>query len=170
MTRALHYERCTGVEHHNSGAVPDRISRRVFGSRRHMEPERREKPGRGDHRVRRVHRVLHLHHRDTDIVWVRVQPSEKNASGEYTNTTHYIIITAVVAYCAHVRRFLRRTRENVRRKSIKHNTRDIIELKSNNNCGGVGNSHYDHHFVFDPVTTRTHRLQNQRCNCYSHIC
>lgn len=71
-----------GVEHHHSGAVPDRIPRRVFGCRRNVEPERGEKPGRGDRRLRRVHRVLHLHHRDTDIVRVRVQSPEEDVSGE----------------------------------------------------------------------------------------
>lgn len=47
-----------------------------------MEPERGEKPGRGNHSVRRVHRVLHLHHRHSDFVRVRIQSPEENAGGK----------------------------------------------------------------------------------------
>lgn len=76
----------TGGEHHHFGAVPDWISRRIFGSRRHVEPERGEEPGRGNRCFRRVRRVFHLHHRDTDIVRVRVQSPEEDVSGECTLT------------------------------------------------------------------------------------
>jgi len=47
-----------------------------------MEPERREKSGRGNHRIRRIHRILHLHHCDFDIVRVWVQSPEENVGGK----------------------------------------------------------------------------------------
>jgi len=74
-----------GVEHNHFGAVPDRVSRWIFGSRRNVEPERREKPGCGNSRFRRVRRFLHLHRRDPNIVRVRIQPPEENASSECTH-------------------------------------------------------------------------------------
>lgn len=49
-----------------------------------MEFERGEKSGRGNRRFRRVHWVLHLHHRDTDIVRIRVQSPEEDVSCECT--------------------------------------------------------------------------------------
>lgn len=58
-----------------------------------MEPERREKPGCGNSSFRRVRRFLHLHRRDPNIVRVRVQPPEENASGECTYYFVYIYIT-----------------------------------------------------------------------------
>lgn len=45
-----------------------------------MEPERGEKSGCGNCRIRRVRRVLHLHRRDPDIVRIRSQPSKENVS------------------------------------------------------------------------------------------
>jgi len=80
--RNRRYYYFAGVEHNYFGALPDRVPRRVPGCRRHVESERGEKSGRGNRRVRRVRRVLHLHRRDSYIVRVRVQSSEKNTSGK----------------------------------------------------------------------------------------
>lgn len=71
-----------GVEYNHFGAVSDRVSRWIFGSRWNVEPERREKPGCGNSRFRRVRRFFHLHRRDPYIVRIRVQPPKENASGE----------------------------------------------------------------------------------------
>lgn len=48
-----------------------------------MEPERGEKSGCRDRRVRRVRRVFHLHRRHSDIVRIRIQSPEENTGGKH---------------------------------------------------------------------------------------
>lgn len=87
-----------GAEHNYFGALPDWVPRRISGSRWHMESERGEKSGCGNHCVRRVHWVFHLHRRDSDIVRIRVQPSEENASGEWQTSVVYIFENFIFVY------------------------------------------------------------------------